>query len=142
MPGAKKLSTNNTPKKENKSPTKKLKKQDDLAKEASITPRKRKAPEPSPNVTPVKSLKQNTPLKKKQKLHVDTPQKDEKDPAVKIARFDDTEIEVIKDMKQPLYTINEDDDDDETLEAFSVRLVTLWVFFRFLKYIVASKVRM
>ena len=140
MPGAKKISTN-TPKKENKSPTKKLKKQDDISKETSITPRKRKAPEPSPNVTPVKSLKQNTPLKKRQKLHVDTPQKDEKDPAVKIARFDDTEIEVIKDMKQPLYTINEDDDDDETLEAFSVRLMKLWIFC-FLRYIVASRVRM
>ena len=140
MPGAKKISTN-TPKKENKSPTKRLKKQDDLSKETSITPRKRKAPEPSPNVTPVKSLKQNTPLKKRQKLHVDTPQKDEKDPAVKIARFDDTEIEVIKDMKQPLYTINEDDDDDETLEAFSVRLMNLWIFC-FLRYIVASRVRM
>ena len=102
----------------------------DLDQESSITPKKRKAPEPSPDVTPVKSQKRNTPLKKKQKYEAEsplsTPQK--ADSSVKLVRFHDAEIEIIEDIKQPQKTskkpdlekICEDDDDEETLEAFSV----------------------
>ena len=125
MPGSRRNSINGTPKKENKCPTKSVKYQDVQSKETSITPRKRKAPEPSPNATPVKSsLKQNTPQKKRQKTDTHTPQKDE---AVTIVKFDDAEV-VIEDMKQlhraskrpDLEKIDEDGDDDETLEALSM----------------------
>ena len=78
----------------------------------------------------MKSQKRNTPLKKKQKYEAEsplsTPQK--ADSSVKLVRFHDAEIEIIEDIKQPQKTskkpdlekICEDDDDEETLEAFSV----------------------
>ena len=78
----------------------------------------------------MKSQKRNTPLKKKQKYEAEpplsTPQK--ADSSVKIVRFHDAEIEIIEDIKQPQKTsknpdlekICEDEEDDETLEAFSV----------------------
>jgi len=141
MPSAKRNSSSNTPKKSAETPTKntpkkstttpnKVKQKKNLDQESSIIPKKRKAPEPSPDVTPVKSQKRNTPLKKKQKYEAEsplsTPQK--ADSSVKLVRFHDAEIEIIEDIKQPQKTskkpdlekICEDDDDEETFEAFSM----------------------
>ena len=91
----------------------------------------------------MKSQKQNTPLKKKQKYQAEsplsTPQK--ADSSVKVVRFHDAEIEVIEDIKQPQKTskkpdlekICEDEDDEETLEAFAVIYFVFFIFLGFLR---------
>ena len=135
MPSARKNSTSNTPKKSPRkslvmtTPSKALKRQED----SSITPKKRRGNDPSQTMTPVKTPKKlSTPLKRKEQNQTEsfncTPKKEL---VLKLVRFNDAEVEQIEDVKQraskkpSLDKVSEGEDDDETLEAFTVILLEL-----------------
>ena len=136
MPSARKNSSSNTPKKSlvTTTPSKALKRQED----SSITPKKRRGNDPSQTVTPMKTPKKlSTPLKLKKQDQTEsficTPKKEL---VLKLVRFNDTEVEQIEDVKQfaskkpSLEKVSEVDDDDETLEAFSVILLMKTFFYK------------